>query len=147
MKNKKRIVAAVMSVLCAAALFAGCGKVNVGYVDQSRIQNEAPQIKSSMDEMQSKMAEVQQEAEQKFQEAAASGTSEEDMQKLQQQMQMKAAGVQQQYAIQIKAKVDAAMDDIVKAKKLDTVVNSNGKDGVVVSGGVDITEDVIQKLQ
>ena len=147
MKNKKRIVAAVMSVLCAVALLAGCGKVNVGYVDQNRIQNEAPQIKSSMDEMQSKMAEVQQEAEQKFQEAAASGTSEEDMQKLQQQMQMKAAGVQQQYAIQIKAKVDAAMDDIVKAKKLDTVVNSNGKDGVVVSGGVDITEDVIQKLQ
>ena len=147
MKNKKRIIAAVMSVLCAAALFAGCGKVNVGYVDQNRIQNEAPQIKSSMEEMQSKMAEVQQEAEQKFQEAGASGASEEDMQKLQQQMQMKAAGVQQQYAIQIKAKVDAAMDDIVKAKKLDTVVNSNGKDGVVVSGGVDITEDVIQKLQ
>lgn len=147
MKNKKRIIAAVMSVLCAAALFAGCGKVNVGYVDQNRIQNEAPQIKSSMEEMQSKMAEVQQEAEQKFQEAAASGASEEDMQKLQQQMQMKAAGVQQQYAIQIKAKVDAAMDDIVKEKKLDTVVNSNGKDGVVVSGGVDITEDVIQKLQ
>ena len=147
MKNKKRIIAAVMSVLCAAALFAGCGKVNVGYVDQSRIQNEAPQIKSSMEEMQSKMAEVQQEAEQKFQEAAASGASEEDMQKLQQQMQMKAAGVQQQYAIQIKAKVDAAMDDIVKEIKLDTVVNSNGKDGVVVSGGVDITEDVIQKLQ
>ena len=147
MKNKKRIVAAVMSVLCAAALFAGCGKVNVGYVDQNRIQNEAPQIKSSMEEMQSKMAEAQQEAEQKFQQAGASGASEEDMQKLQQQMQMKAAGVQQQYAIQIKAKVDAAMDDIVKAKKLDTVVNSNGKDGVVVSGGVDITEDVIQKLQ
>ena len=147
MKNKKRITAALMSVLCAAALFAGCGKVNVGYVDQNRIQNEAPQIKASIEEMQGKMTEVQKEAEQKFQEAAASGASEEDMQKLQQQMQMKAAGVQQQYAIQIKAKVDAAMDDIVKAKKLDTVVNSNGKDGVVVSGGVDITEDVIQKLQ
>lgn len=147
MKNKKRITAALMSVLCVAALFAGCGKVNVGYVDQNRIQSEAPQIKASVEEMQAKMTEVQQEAEQKFQEASASGASEEDMQKLQQQMQMKAAGVQQQYAIQIKAKVDAAMDDIVKAKKLDTVVNSNGKDGVVVSGGVDITEDVIQKLQ
>ena len=147
MKNKKRITAALMSVLCAAALFAGCGKVNVGYVDQNRIQNEAPQIKASIEEMQGKMTEVQKEAEQKLQEASSSGASEEDMQKLQQQMQMKAAGVQQQYAIQIKAKVDAAMDDIVKAKKLDTVVNSNGKDGVVVSGGVDITEDVIQKLQ
>ena len=147
MKNKKRITAALMSVLCAAALFAGCGKVNVGYVDQSRIQNEAPQIKASIEEMQGKMTEVQKEAEQKLQEASSSGASDEDMQNLQQQMQMKAAGVQQQYAIQIKAKVDAAMDDIVKAKKLDTVVNSNGKDGVVVSGGVDITEDVIQKLQ
>ena len=147
MKNKKRITAALMSVLCAAALFAGCGKVNVGYVDQNRIQNEAPQIKASIEEMQGKMTEVQKEAEQKLQEASSSGASGEDMQKLQQQMQMKAAGVQQQYAIQIKAKVDAAMDDIVKAKKLDTVVNSNGKDGVVVSGGVDITEDVIQKLQ
>ena len=147
MKNKKRITAALMSVLCAAALFAGCGKVNVGYVDQNRIQNEAPQIKASIEEMQGKMTEVQKEAEQKLQEASSSGASDEDMQKLQQQMQMKAAGVQQQYAIQIKAKVDAAMDDIVKAKKLDTVVNSNGKDGVVVSGGVDITEVVIQKLQ
>ena len=147
MKNKKRITAALMSVLCAAVLFAGCGKVNVGYVDQNRIQNEAPQIKASIEEMQGKMTEVQKEAEQKLQEASSSGASDEDMQKLQQQMQMKAAGVQQQYAIQIKAKVDAAMDDIVKAKKLDTVVNSNGKDGVVVSGGVDITEDVIQKLQ
>ncbi|MDD6164604.1 MAG: OmpH family outer membrane protein [Anaerovibrio slackiae] len=147
MKNKKRITAALMSVLCAAALFAGCGKVNVGYVDQNRIQNEAPQIKASIEEMQGKMTEVQKEAEQKLQEASSSGASDEDMQKLQQQLQMKAAGVQQQYAIQIKAKVDAAMDDIVKAKKLDTVVNSNGKDGVVVSGGVDITEDVIQKLQ
>ena len=147
MKNKKRITAALMSVLCAAALFAGCGKVNVGYVDQNRIQNEAPQIKASIEEMQGKMTEVQKEAEQKLQEASSSGASDEDMQNLQQQMQMKAAGVQQQYAIQIKAKVDAAMDDIVKAKKLDTVVNSNGKDGVVVSGGVDITEDVIQKLQ
>ena len=147
MKNKKRITAALMSVLCAAALFAGCGKVTVGYVDQNRIQNEAPQIKASIEEMQGKMTEVQKEAEQKLQEASSSGASDEDMQKLQQQMQMKAAGVQQQYAIQIKAKVDAAMDDIVKAKKLDTVVNSNGKDGVVVSGGGDLTEDVIQKLQ
>lgn len=147
MKNKKRITAALMSVLCAAALFAGCGKVNVGYVDQNRIQNEAPQIKASIEELQGKMTEVQKEAEQKLQEASSSGASDEDMQKLQQQLQMKAAGVQQQYAIQIKAKVDAAMDDIVKAKKLDTVVNSNGKDGVIVSGGVDITEDVIQKLQ
>ena len=140
MKTKKRIVAVIMSALCVAALATGCGKVNIGYIDQSRIQNEAPQIKSSMQE-------VQQDGDKQLQEAQAKGTSEEEMQKLQQQLQMKAAGVQQQYSTQIKSKVDAALDDVVKAKKLDTVVNSNGKDGVVVSGGTDITDEVIQKLQ
>lgn len=147
MKTKKRIAAIIMSVLCMAALLAGCGKVNVGYIDQSRIQNEAPQIKSSVEEMQSKLQEAQDDANKQLQEAQANGTSEEDMQKLQQQLQMKAVGVQQQYSTQMKAKLDAALDDVVKAKKLDTVVSSNGKDGVVISGGTDITDDVIQKLQ
>lgn len=147
MKTKKRIAAIIMSVLCMATLLAGCGKVNVGYIDQSRIQNEAPQIKSSVEEMQSKLQEAQDDANKQLQEAQANGTSEEDMQKLQQQLQMKAVGVQQQYSTQMKAKLDAALDDVVKAKKLDTVVSSNGKDGVVISGGTDITDDVIQKLQ
>ena len=146
MKTKKRIAAVIMSALCVAALATGCGKVNIGYIDQSRIQNEAPQIKSSIEEMQNKLQEVQQDGDKQLQEAQAKGTSEEEMQKLQQQLQMKAAGVQQ-YSTQIKSKVDAALDDVVKAKKLDTVVNSNGKDGVVVSGGTDITDEVIQKLQ
>lgn len=147
MKTKKRIVAVIMSALCVAALATGCGKVNIGYIDQSRIQNEAPQIKSSVEEMQSKLQETQDDANKQLQEAQANGTSEEDMQKLQQQLQMKAVGVQQQYSTQMKAKLDAALDDVVKAKKLDTVVSSNGKDGVVISGGTDITDDVIQKLQ
>lgn len=147
MNTKKRAAAIVLSVLCAAAFTTGCGKVNIGYVDQNRIQTEAPQIKTSLDEMQTKLTEVQTEANTKLQEAAAGGASEEDMMKLQQEMQMKAAGIQQQYSVQMKAKVDAAMDDIVKTKELDTILNSNGKDGVVVSGGTDITDEVIQKLQ
>ena len=97
--------------------------------------------------MQGKLQETQDDANKQLQEAQANGASEEDMQKLQQQLQMKAVGVQQQYSTQMKAKLDAALDDVVKAKKLDTVVNSNGKDGVVISGGTDITDDVIQKLQ
>ena len=147
MKNKKRIATVVMSALCVMALTTGCGKVNVGYVDQARIQEEAPQIKASVEEMQGKMTELQTEAEKQFQEAQANGASDEEMQQLQQQIQMKGAGLQQQYGAQIKTKIDAALDDIVKEKKLDTVINSNGKDGVVVSGGTDITDEVIQKLQ
>lgn len=145
--SRKKIAAVVMSALCVMAFTAGCGKVNIGYVDESRIQSEAPQITSSIEEMRGKLTEVQQEADQKLKEAQDAGSPDEDLQKLQQQYQMKAAGIQQQYGAQMKAKLDAALDDVVKAKKLDTIINSTGKDGVVVSGGTDITDEVIQKLQ
>lgn len=145
--NIKRLLVIGMSVLCVAGFTAGCGKVNVGYVDQNRIQEEAPQVKSSIEEMHTKMDEFQNDAKQQLSTAIQGGASEEEMQQLQQQLQMKSASIQQQYSVQIKAKVDAAMDDIVKEKKLDTVLSSDGKDGVVIMGGTDITEDVIQKLQ
>lgn len=147
MMSKKKALSVVLATLCVAAVTAGCGKVNVGYVDETKIQTEAPQIKASMEEMQQKMTELQANAEKQFQDAQARNASEEEMQKLQQQIQMQAMGIKQQYGTQMKAKVDAAMDDVVKAKELDVVLNSTGRDGVVVSGGTDITEEVIQKLQ
>ena len=53
----------------------------------------------------------------------------------------------QQYQSQLKAKVDAAIDEIAKNKKLDAVVDSEPSTKLVVSGGVDITDEVIQKLK
>ena len=93
------------------------------------------------------LSKFQQEGEKQLQEAAASGKSPEEMQKLQQQLQMRGASLQQSYSTQIKAKMDAALGDIAKEKKLDTVVNSNTKDGVIITGGVDVTDEVISKLQ
>ena len=147
MGKKKRIIASILTILCMALAAAGCGKVSVGYVDQARVQQEAPQIKASIEEMQGEMSKFQQEGEKQLQEAAASGKSPEEMQKLQQQLQMRGASLQQSYATQIKAKMDAALCDIAKEKKLDTVVNSNTKDGVIITGGVDVTDEVISKLQ
>ena len=147
MGKKKRIIASILTILCMALAAAGCGKVSVGYVDQARVQQEAPQIKASIEEMQGEMSKFQQEGEKQLQEAAASGKSPEEMQKLQQQLQMRGASLQQSYATQINAKMDAALGDIAKEKKLDTVVNSNTKDGVIITGGVDVTDEVISKLQ
>ena len=42
---------------------------------------------------------------------------------------------------------NAAIEDIAKTKKLDAVVDSEESAKLVVSGGVDITDEVIQKLQ
>ncbi|ORU00953.1 outer membrane chaperone Skp (OmpH) [Anaerovibrio sp. JC8] len=146
---KKKALVLALAALCALFITAGCGKVNVGYVDYERVQTEAPQIKSSLEEMQKRMEDFQKDAEKQLKEQSANINSEEDAQKfqeLQQQLRMQAAGIQQQYATQVQSKIYAAMDSIAKEKKLDTVVKSNGKDGMV-TGGVDVTDDVIAKLQ
>lgn len=149
MKAKKRTLFLVMAALCAVFMTAGCGKVNIGYADYTRIQQEAPQIKSSLDEMKTRMEDFQKDAEKQLQEQANNVKSEEDAQKfqeLQQQLKMQAAGIQQQYSTQVKSKIFAAMDGIAKEKKLDAVVNSTGKDGLI-TGGIDVTDEVIAKLQ
>ncbi|MBQ1856039.1 MAG: hypothetical protein II137_05540 [Anaerovibrio sp.] len=46
MNFKKKTLVLAMSAVCAMLITAGCGKVNVGYVDYARVQTEAPQIKS-----------------------------------------------------------------------------------------------------
>ena len=67
MGKKKRIIASILTILCMALAAAGCGKVSVGYVDQARVQQEAPQIKASIEEMQGEMSKFQQEGEKQLQ--------------------------------------------------------------------------------
>ncbi|MFA6849826.1 MAG: OmpH family outer membrane protein, partial [Selenomonadaceae bacterium] len=73
--------------------------------------------------------------------------SKEDLKKEQTKAQAKIQGLQQRYSSELKTKVDAAVADIVKAKELDVVLDNEGADKSVVQGGIDITDEVIQKLQ
>lgn len=138
---------AAAAVLLTASLFAaGCGQVHIGTVDTARVQTEAPQIKAVIDEANTKLMEAQQEAQTKF-ESSPNMTTEE-AQQLQMETQRKMAGLNQMYTIQLQQKLDVAVQDIVKEKKLDIVLDSGTKtQPSVLTGGVDITDEVIGKLQ
>ena len=73
--------------------------------------------------------------------------SPEDFQKAEMQEQQKLAGLQQQYSLQMKTKLDAAMATVAQEKKLDAVIDNEKSQPTVFLGGVDVTDDVIQKLQ
>ena len=73
--------------------------------------------------------------------------SAEEFQKAQQQQQQKMVGIQQQYATQLKQKVDAAVQTAVKDKKLDVVVDNEANSKIVITGGIDVTDDVVKNLQ
>ena len=98
-----------------------------------------------MTEANAKLMEAQQEAQERF--AQNPNMTPEQAQQVQMDTQRKMAGLNQMYSVQLEQKMDVAIQDIVKEKKLDIVMDSSKKYPSVLSGGVDITDEVIQKLQ
>ena len=140
----KYFSAAPAAVLLAASIFtAGCGQVHVGTVDRERVQNEAPQLQSLVAEANTKLAQA--EAQQRFQ--ANPNMTPEEAQQVQMDAQRKMAGLNQVYSVQLEQKMNVAIQEIVKDKKLDVVMDSSKKYPTVISGGTDLTDEVIQKLQ
>ena len=137
---------AIAVVLLTASIFvAGCGSVHIGTVDRSRVQEEAPAIKAVVAEANTKLMEAQSEAQAKFE--ANPKMTQEEAQQLQMETQRKLAGLNQMYSIQLEQKLNVAVQDIVKEKRLDIVMDSSKNYPSILMGGVDITDEVIGKLQ
>ena len=126
-------------------LMSGCGQVKIGYIEGSRVMQEAPQVKALVDEGNQKINEAREEAQKSLQDNP--DMSQEDAQKTQAQAQQKMASLNQSYQMQLQQKVSAALQDIAKEKKLDVVVDSEKEQPTALSGCVDVTDDVIAKLQ
>ena len=137
--------AAAAGLLTGSVFMAGCGQVHVGTLDRERVQEEAPQLKAVVTEANAKLMEAQQEAQAKFE--ANPKMTQEEAQKLQMETQRKMAGLNQMYSIQLEQQLNVAIQDVVKSKKLDVVMDSSKAYPSVLSGGEDITDEVIQKLQ
>ena len=131
-------------MILSTMLISGCGEVNVGYLDREKLV-EAPQIKSIIDEGEAKFKEAQDQINADL--ATKQDASDEEKQKAQIAAQGKLMGIQQAYSSQIQQKIDSALSDIVKAKNIDVVLDSSETQKVVFEGGIDVTEEVLQKLQ
>ena len=146
MKLTKKSRALLVLGVAAMLVMSGCGKAKIGYIDGDRIMKEAPQIQSLVEEGNAKIQQAQEDAEKDL--AEKKGTmSDEDYQKAQADARRKVAGLNQSYSVQLKQKLDAALADVAKEKKLDVVVDNQAQQKVVIEGGVDVTDEAIQKLQ
>lgn len=154
------ILISSLLVIAMSVLLTGCSnKAKIGYIDIDRVATESPQLKTLNDafEKEYKPYNDQMEDLAKKQDSM----SKDDYTKAAQDLQRKASGVQQKYNAQRKAIVDKVMEQISKEKDLSAVTvkssvgidptapddNAANIDGVVVQGGIDITDEVIQKLQ
>lgn len=146
MKFTKKSTALLACAFAATLVMSGCGKTQIGYIDGDRIMKEAPQITSLVEEGNQKITEAQDEATKDLNEKKGT-MSDEDFQKAQQDAQRKIAGINQSYSIQLKQKLDQALAEVSKEKKLDAIVDNQQMQKVVVEGGIDVTDEAIQKLQ
>ena len=139
MKFTKKILAAM--ILSSTLLMTGCGEMNIGTIDVQKVE-EAPQMKAIIDEGHQKLSEVQNQLLQD-----SEGKSEEEQTKAAEEFQRKMTGIRQAYDTQLKHKLDTVLAEISEAKKLDAVIETSQDRPTVLKGGIDVTDEVVQKLQ
>ena len=140
MMKKFLLIATILMTM----LISGCGEVNIGYVDGEKLMD-TPQMKTIRDEGEKKLQEAEEAAIAEL--TAKENATDEEKQKAQLETQQKLMGIQQAYASQLKQKLDAALADIVKSKNVDVVIDSSESQKIVFEGGIDLTDEVVKKLQ
>ena len=139
MKKVWKRLGIVAAMLALTGMLAGCGGIdNVGVVDMSRVQKEAPLVQQYKQKTEDKQKSIEKELQD-----AQQSMSAEDFQKKQQQAQQElnifGASMQRQFMSDIQSK----LGDIAKDKNVGIIVVKEA----VPSGGIDVTDDLIAKLQ
>ena len=136
---------AATALLAATLIFSGCGQGQIGAVDVDKVMADAPRVKTLMTEAEGKIKDAQQKFEQDA--AAKPDMTEEEAAKLQLDFQRKLEGINQAYATQIRSRMDVVIEEISREKNIDVVINNSANDKLIFQGAVDVTDDVIKKMQ
>lgn len=135
---------AAVALVASSLIISGCGEGQIGSVDVSKVMTEAPRVKKLMEEAQTKVTEEQN----KFEQAnAGKELTDEEAFKAQMDFQRKLESINQAYAAQIKSRMDVVIEEISREKNLDVVINNSSEQKILFRGGIDVTQDVINKMQ
>ena len=142
MNVAKRLAATAL--LAASMIMAGCGQGQIGSVDVEKIMAEAPRVKTLMTEAETKIKEAQEKYQQDY---GGKELTEEEAAKAQMEFQRKLEGINQAYASQIRSRMDVVIEEISREKNIDVVINNSESDKLIFHGAIDVTDDVIKKMQ
>ena len=138
MKDMWKRMATGAMMVCALGLVAGCGSSDkVGVVNTEKIVQESNKAKDLNKEMEAKQKEITDRL------AQVQGTqSEEEFHNTQMNAQKELQIFGQAKSKEFKAYVESNIQSVAKEKELTVVAN----DQAIMTGGIDITEDVIKKM-
>ena len=137
MNSIKKLAAAV--ILASSLILTGCGQAQIGSVDIDKVMAEAPRVKTLMTEAEGKIKDTQEKFQQDY---GDKEMTEEDAAKAH-----KLEGINQAYATQIRSRMDVVIEEISREKNIDVVISNSPDDRLIFQGAIDVTDDVIKKMQ
>ncbi len=135
---------AAVALLASSLMITGCGESKIGAVDVEKVMAEAPRVKTIMEEAKGKVDEAQKKFEQ---DTANKEMPEEEATKVKMDFQRKLDSINQAYASKIKSSMDVKIEEISREKNIDVVINNSKEQPLIFHGAIDITQDVINKMQ
>ena len=131
----------LLAMMFAAVLLSGCAAEKpstIGIVDMQKVMTENPKIKQMQDQLNAKAKELTENLEKE-----RATLKPEEFQQKEQVAYAEFMKMKQEFEAQIETQTKKVLEEVAKEKKLGAVIYKNG----MAWGGVDVTEDVLKKLQ
>ena len=137
MKTLRYLVA--ISMVIMAVVVSGCGQnKNVGVIDVEKVVTESPKIKVMNEELMAKHKAIEEKLN-----ADKTTLSEADFNNAKQAADAEFTALRKDLSGKMETEIKTNLEKIAKEKNLSVIIKKN----VTVQGGVDVTDEMIAKLQ
>ena len=141
MKKRNQWIVLLIALMLSTGLLAGCSSEKpstIGIVDMQKVMTENGKIKEMQEQLNKKAQEITANLEKE-----RATLKPEEFQQKEQLAYAEFMKMKQEFESKIQLQIQTVLEGIAKEKKLGAVIYKNG----LAWGGVDITEDVLKKLQ
>ena len=141
MKKRNQWIILLIALMLSTGLLAGCSSEKpstIGIVDMQKVMTENGKIKEMQEQLNKKAQEITAALEKE-----RTTLKPEEFQQKEQLAYAEFMKMKQEFESKIQLQIQTVLEGIAKEKKLGAVIYKNG----LAWGGVDITEDVLKKLQ
>ena len=137
MKTLRYLLA--ISMVIMAVVVSGCGQnKNVGVIDVEKVVTESPKIKVINEELMAKHKEIEEKLN-----TDKTTLSEADFNNAKQAADAEFTALRKDLSGKMETEIKTNLEKIAKEKNLSVIIKKN----VTVQGGVDVTDEMIAKLQ
>ena len=141
MKKRNQWIILLIALMLSTGVLAGCGNEKpstIGIVDMQKVMTENGKIKEMQEQLNKKAQEITTTLEKE-----RATLKPEEFQQKEQLAYAEFMKMKQEFESKIQLQIQTVLEGIAKEKKLGAVIYKNG----LAWGGIDITEDVLKKLQ